>query len=371
MSHHPKLPVEIPDDLGDVIQQASAPAKRAAPRRRGVRQAAARTACSLVLVLGVFVGGVNVSPAFAAAVENVPILGQLVQIFGRNQAVVEGGSAPDGGTAAVTMERDGDTELMQLRFAREEAALYQAAFASYPKTVTITLPGTAGVEVLSEITRAQDTSQYIKSVYQVPTGAAGTTVLQLELESDANVQIEEYRDPGSLVIRLTPAEIQLDTVYSLRTLSVSAQDLPALLERYDGRSTRILQDGGGKFFAELGQYDTRDEALAAASDGLIVEERTGNNVPVCYETLEQYRSAQFLDGYYQLLLSAASAEPVIAFVREHLAAASPEERQVLLDGLSGLIQDTDEDLDWAEIAALYQTADQEVPALVREHLTTP
>ena len=122
---------------------------------------------------------------------------------------------------------------------------------------------------------------------------------------------------------------------------------------------------------ELGQYDTRDEALAAASDGLIVEERTGNNVPVCYETLEQYRSAQFLDGYYQLLLSAASAEPVIAFVREHLAAASPEERQVLLDGLSGLIQDTDEDLDWAEIAALYQTADQEVPALVREHLTTP
>ena len=205
----------------------------------------------------------------------------------------------------------------------------------------------------------------------MPTGAAGTTVLQLELESDANVQIEEYRDPGSLVIRLTPAEIQLDTVYSLRTLSVSAQDLPALLERYEGRSTRILQDGGGKFFVELGQYDTRDEALAAASDGLIVEERTGNNVPVCYETLEQYRSAQFLDGYYQLLLSAASAEPVIAFVREHLAAASPEERQVLLDGLSGLIQDTYEDLDWAEIAALYQTADQEVPALVREHLTTP
>ena len=368
---NPHIPVEIPDDLDDVVRQGIDRGKQAAAHRRRVRRAAARSACSFVLVMGLFVGGINVSPAFAAAMENVPVLGQLVQIFGKNQAVAEGGSAADGGTAAVTMEREGDTELMQIRFDREDAALYKAESASFPKTVTITLPGTASVEVLSEITRAQDTSQYIKSVYQVPTGVAGTTVLQLELESDANVQIEEYRDPGSLVIRLTPAEIQLDTVYSLRTLSVSAQDLPALLERYEGRSTRILQDGGGKFFVELGQYDTRDEALAAASDGLIVEERTGNNVPVCYETLEQYRSAQFLDGYYQLLLSAASAEPVIAFVREHLAAASPEERQVLLDGLSGLIQDTDEDLDWAEIAALYQTADQEVPALVREHLTTP
>ena len=364
MSHHPKLPVEIPDDLGDVIQQGIDRGKKAADRRRRVRQAAARTACSLVLVLGVFVGGVNVSPAFAAAVENVPILGQLVQIFGRNQAVVEGGSAPDGGTAAVTMERDGDTELMQLRFAREEAALYQAAFASYPKTVTITLPGTAGVEVLSEITRAQDTSQYIKSVYKVPTSTAETTVLQLELESDADVQIEEYRDPGSLVIRLLPTEIRMDTVYSVRTLSVSAQALPDVAGQYAGQSVRILQDDSGKFFVELALYDTRDAALSAASGDLIVEERAGNEVPVCFETMEQYESDRFLDEYYQLLLSASTAEPVISFLNEHLASASSEEQQVLLDGLSGFLQDTDEALDWNQIAGLYRTAGQDVPAYV-------
>ena len=370
MSHHPKLPVEIPDDLGDVIQQGIDRGKKAAARRRRVRQAAARTACSLVLVLGVFVGGVNVSPAFAAAVENVPILGQLVQIFGRNQAVVEGGSAPDGGTAAVTMERDGDTELMQLRFAREEAALYQAAFASYPKTVTITLPGTAGVEVLSEITRAQDTSQYIKSVYKVPTSTAETTVLQLELESDADVQIEEYRDPGSLVIRLLPTEIRMDTVYSVRTLSVSAQALPDVAGQYAGQSVRILQDDSGKFFVELALYDTRDAALSAASGDLIVEERAGNEVPVCFETMEQYESDRFLDEYYQLLLSASTAEPVISFLNEHLASASSEEQQVLLDGLSGFLQDTDEALDWNQIAGLYRTAGQDVPAYVQAHLDT-
>ena len=368
MSHHPNIPVEIPDNLDDVIQQGIDRGKKVVAHRRRVRRAAARTVCSFVLVVVLFAGGVNLSPAFAAAMEDVPVLGQLVRIFEINQSVAEGGVEANGGTAAVTMERDGDTELMRIGFGQGDASLYKAEFVSYPKTITITLPGTVSVDVLSEITRAQDTSQYIKSVYEVPASAAETTVLQLELESDANVQIEEYSNPGSLVIRLTPAEIQLDAIYSVRTLSVSAQDLPALLEQYDGQSVRILQDDSGKFFVELGQYDTRDAALAAASGSLLVEERTGNNVPVCFETMEQYRSGQFLDEYYQLLISSSTAEPVIAFLREHLASASPEEQQILLDGLSGLLQDSDEDLDWGQIAALYQTASQDVPDFVQEHI---
>ena len=367
---NPHIPVEIPDDLDDVVRQGIDRGKQAAAHRRRVRRAAVRSACSFVLVMGLFVGGINVSPAFAAAMEDVPVLGQLVRIFEINQSVAEGGVEANGGTAAVTMERDGDTELMRIGFGQGDASLYKAEFVSYPKTITITLPGTVSVEVLSEITRAQDTSQYIKSVYKVPTSTAETTVLQLELESDADVQIEEYRDPGSLVIRLLPTEIRMDTVYSVRTLSVSAQALPDVAGRYAGQSVRILQDDSGKFFVELAQYDTRDAALAAASGDLIVEERAGNEVPVCFETMEQYESDRFLDEYYQLLLSASTAEPVISFLNKHLASASSEEQQVLLDGLSGFLQDTDEALDWNQIAGLYRTAGQDVPAYVQAHLDT-
>ena len=368
MSNHHNIPVEIPDNLDEVIQQGLANGKKIVAHRRRVKRAIVRAACSFVLLLGIFVGGINVSPAFAAAMENVPILGQLVQIFSKNQTVVEGGSAAHGGAATVTMERMGSTELMQIRFAREDAALYQGEFASYPKTVTITLPGTASVEILSQITRAQNTSQYIKSVYEVPTSTPEATVLQLELESDADVQIEEYRNPGSLVIRLSPAEIQMDTIYSVRTLSFSAQELSAAAGQYAGQSTRILQDDSGTFFIELAQYDTRDEALAAAFGDLIVEERTGNEVPVCFETMEQYENDRFLDEYYQLLISSSTAEPVIAFLNEQLASASPEVQQVLLNGLSGFIQDTDEELDWNQVASFYQTVNQDVPDFVQEHL---
>ena len=368
MRANPRIPVDIPSDLNEVVLRGIEQGKKVAAHRRRVKRAVTRSMCSFVLAAGLLVGGIHLSPAFAAAVENVPILGQLVQIFGRNQPVIEGGVGANSGKAAVTMERDGDTEQIRLDFGQADASLYRAEFASYPKTITITLPGTASVEVLSEITRAQDTSQYIKSVYEVPIGMPETTVLQLELESDADVQVEEYRDPGSLVIRLLPTEIQMDTIYSVRTLSVSGQALQALTEQYAGQETRILQDDSGNFFVELAQYDTREAAEDAVSGELIVEERTGNNVPVCFETMEQYQNSEFLNEYNQLLLTSAAAEPVLAFVEAHIAGANSEEQDILLSGLYGFLQDTDEDLDWSRVASIYQAAQQEIPAYVQQHL---
>lgn len=365
-NHH--IPVDLPDDLDEIIQRGIDEGKKTVARRRRVKRTVMRSACSLIVVMGLFMGSINLSPAFAAAMEDVPILGQLVRMFGKDWSVAEGGVATDGGTATVTMERDGDTEQMRLDFAKEDAAAYRAEFASYPKTITITLPGTASVDILSEITRAQDTSQYIKSVYVLPTSTSETTALQLELENDAAVQIEEYKAPGSLVIRLLPTDIQLDTIYSVRTLSFSGQEIQAALAPYAGQDIRILQDDQGGFFAELAQYDTREDAMAAASGDVIVEERTGNDVPVCFETMEQYQNSQFLDAYYQLLLSSFTAEPVLDFLDEHLASASPEEQDVLLKGLYGFIQDSDEGLDWQQIASFYKTAGQDVPGYVQQHL---
>ena len=129
------------------------------------------------------------------------------------------------------------------------------------------------------------------------------------------------------MIRLTPAENRLDTIYSLRTLSAdSPEALRAMAAPEEG--ARLLRDDAGRLFVELGQYDTREKAERAAGDrgaaGLIVERRTGNNVPVCYETEEAYQSAVLLDGYNDLLQTTVEVEPILAFLEEHLAGASAE-----------------------------------------------
>lgn len=371
MEPNRRISVSIPDDLNDVIQQGIARGRKAAARRAHARRLAMQSACSLALVLVLLVGGINVSPTFAAAVEDVPVLGQLVRIFGKNEPVVEGGVQTDGGSAALTMERRGDTEEIRLAFQQSDASLYQAVFSSYPKTITVTLPGTSGVEILSEISRAGDTSQYIKSVCLLPTSTQDTSIIQLELESDADVQIEEYRDPGSLVIRLTPADIQLDTIYSVRTLSFDSQEIPEIAAQYTGDSTRLLRDDSGKFFLELAQYTTQEEAEHAAASfpgDVIVETRTGNNVPVCYQTLEDYKSSQLLDQYYQLLITSTSAEPILDFLDEHFANAAPQEQDEMLRGLTGFFEDADENEDWDRAAAYYRLAGQEVPEQIQQHI---
>ena len=55
-------------------------------------------------------------------------------------------------------------------------------------------------------------------------------------------------------------------------------------------------------------------------------------------------------------------------VAAETAGAAPEEQEVLLNGLHGFIQNTDEDLDWNQIASFYQTANRDVPGYVQEHL---
>lgn len=182
----------LPQGLDAAIRTGLERGRRTVARRARVRRGAVRSALCLALVLGLFAGGVNASPAFAAAMEELPILGRLVQVFRVNAPSVDGGQTAAGSRAALTMEREGDTEWLTLRYEQSSAGRYHAEFASFPKTVTLTLPGTERVEILSELSRAQDTSQYIKSVYTAEGWVDRAAVVQLELESDADVQLREY-----------------------------------------------------------------------------------------------------------------------------------------------------------------------------------
>lgn len=371
MENNWNVQVDIPDDLDEVIRQGIRAGRQVAARRSRTRRVVLRSVCSVALVSALFVGGINLSPAFAAAVRELPVIGQLVRAFGENEPLVQGGSQAEGGRAALTMARSGDTEQMRLEFPGAEASRYQAEFASYPKTVTITLPGTDGVTILSEISRARDTSQYIKSVCQLPAAAVDTTVIQLELESDADVQIQEYRDPGSLVIQLTPAEIQMDTVYSVRTLSCDGEQLRDMASQYKDGSVRILRDETGLFFLEIAQYATSAEAEAdAAAAGLLVERRTGNNVPASFQSMADYESSRFLDRYYEVLLHADKVETVLDFMDRYFAQASGEEQDEMLRGLSGMLEDHDdeEEVDWQKAASFYQMAGEPLPDFVQQNV---
>ena len=67
----------LPQGLDTAIHTGLERGRRTVARRARVRRGAVRSALCLALVLGLFAGGVNASPAFAAAMEELPILGRL------------------------------------------------------------------------------------------------------------------------------------------------------------------------------------------------------------------------------------------------------------------------------------------------------
>lgn len=372
MDTDPRESIQIPEDLDTVIMRGITQGRVIVEQRQKMRKRVARVTCSFVLVTGLFFGGICTSPTFAAAMEEVPFLGQLVKMFGKNQPLIVGGE-PDGAeSAAITMERYNDMEQICIDFGQENASSYRGVFAAYPKTVTLTLPGTHRVETLSEITRAKDTSQYIKSVYEMPTSTPDTSVIQLELDTDADVEIEEYRNPGRLVIRLLPCSPDLKTIYSVRTLSYSVDDYEALFSEYAKQPARMLQDEQGLFFLELQQCESASEAkerLDALTGAYLIEERTANNVPICYTTMEEYERDQLLNEYHQILTDAHTVEPILDFLETHYDAADAEIKEELLAGLGGFLEDPDGSEDWTQVTEFYDRNRLILPAKLKPHIT--
>ncbi|NCB64191.1 MAG: DUF4179 domain-containing protein, partial [Clostridia bacterium] len=366
MQENWNVTVEIPEELGGAVQAGISRGRSVVTHRKRVRKYAVRTALSAALVVTVFAGSVNMSPAFASALEDVPILGTLVRVFQLNAPEAEGGQPEEAAAGTLTLEQLGDTEWLTLKYERKSAARYHAELASFPRTLTLTLPGTEQVTMLSDIDRARETSHYIKSVYTLDSAQGGQTTIQIEFENDADVQIQEYQDPGSVVIRLTSAEYQLSKRYSLRSLSFDNDAAFAeLAQKWSGQNARFLQDEQGKLFLEFAQYGTRDEAEKAASAAgeelpLIVEARYGNNAPACFTTLEQYRSAQLLNEYQELLLQSFSVDPILEFLDGHLADATPEEQDAMLRGLTGFLDGGWTEIDTARLAPYYALAGQEL-----------
>lgn len=72
--------VEIPDKLDSVVREAIDNSRARNKRGKRLQKRVMTIAVSVVIVFAAFVTGVNISPAFAETMKNVPLLGDLVRV---------------------------------------------------------------------------------------------------------------------------------------------------------------------------------------------------------------------------------------------------------------------------------------------------
>lgn len=352
------LYVEIPEELDAAILRGVQNGKRIMNHKKYVQ----RTVAGAAAVFAIFVGSINASPALAANLEDVAVLGSLVRVFRWNTPEAEGGQTDVTAKAAVSFQSGADSEQLTLTFDAANAAAYKASLAHFPETVTLTLPSTQEVGVLEEVNQARENSRFIKSVY-VLGRADGASQVQIELDVTADVAVEEYKDPGSIVVRLKEGEFVGQNVYSLRTLSMD-QDALTKMQK-DFPDARILRDDGEGWLLEIGQYDSEQAAQDAlkaqsAQDSLIVETRFGNNVPAHYESMEAFQDAKLETEYSQLLNQSMTIDPILDFLDKHMAQASDSVKDTLLRGLTGFIRDDASKYDLDALNRYYQMAGQDI-----------
>ena len=125
------------------------------------------------------------SPAFAAKLKDDAVLGALLHAFRWNEASIKGGQASQNSRASVALEKNGATEHLTLTFDGEQVARYEAVFAHFPETVTITLPDTKAEDVKKEVEDFRKKSDYSKAVLLWKTGQVA--LLQIEFDLDTAV----------------------------------------------------------------------------------------------------------------------------------------------------------------------------------------
>ena len=69
--------VEIPSELEEVVKSSIQQAKTARKKRSHLKQWTIGVAAAATL----FIGSINMSPSFAQAMANVPMLGSIVEVF--------------------------------------------------------------------------------------------------------------------------------------------------------------------------------------------------------------------------------------------------------------------------------------------------
>lgn len=265
--------IPIPAELDFAIEKGLSEG-RALKRSRQWGKAFKGMAAAVILTVGVLTTAVNVSPAFAEAMESIPVIGRLVEVLRFTDGKASGGAITDGSDISeIVVAPNGEAQELFIHFTQTGTA--QAVSAAYTMTYTespsVMQIDVGGVRMMSAREDFQTIRELdlVEDVYTLMTLDDSLVRFQIVFKSPVSYEVEEYADPAG--IRLIVRELvkeQPDAVYSVRTVSIPLSESfghmeEMLMNSGDPRISgayRILKDASGDFLFEFGQFETKEAA---------------------------------------------------------------------------------------------------------------
>ncbi len=169
--------IDIPEELDSIVKASIQEAKRKRIKKRPVFR---NSFIGVAAAAAIFIGSINVSPAFAKSMVNVPILGSIVEVFTVQQLTVDEGTyQADVSTPGITGLED---EELQAALNEKYAVENKELFEKFEKEIAELkeaggghLGVDAGYEVLTDNDRILSIMRY-----QVNTVASSSTTMSYD-----------------------------------------------------------------------------------------------------------------------------------------------------------------------------------------------
>lgn len=290
--------IEIPAELYDAVQMGIERGKKQMSKNKATN-VVIKTFVGVAAALIVLMAGVNVSPALADALDDIPVVGNLVKVLQFKDGKAGGGVITDGSDISdIDTAKKGEFEQIIINFtqdgnAQSTVGAFKVRYDENPYTMTFEMGGARRISAQENFGKILK-NKYVKDIYQIITLDDSLIRFVIEFNTPVEYKVEEMKDPASVVISLREDKDYVEkTTYSLRTESYPFGETIGIIEEQlmVNNETRMLKDENGSFFIEVQSFDTKDEAEKKLAElgtdvKLFVEERTGEKVPVSKKTEE-------------------------------------------------------------------------------------
>lgn len=280
--------MKAPDEISDVIRlgiEKSGKVKQRTPMYQHLLLGTAAVFALFVLTLNMF-------PATAEALGDVPVLGRLVKTFTFNQLEIDGGNITDGSNVSfISVDKNGEKEDIIITFGENEAPHYNVKYANNPAVMAFQADGVRYFDAIKEFEKAVSQSEYIDDIYSIITLDDSGVRFNIQFKNGIDYEVKEYSNPGQIIITVSESQEQYTgTVYSIRTQSMeNGEEFGSMEELFYGHEDyRVLKDAAGSMLIEFGNYLTLSEAQVQLKEivkaygedvKLYIEERPATEIP--------------------------------------------------------------------------------------------
>lgn len=178
--------IEIPSELEDIVKDSIRQAKATKKKRLFLKQWSIGAAAAAAL----FIGSINISPAMAQSMANIPVLGSIVEVFTvQKLALDENTYQADLATPAIDgLENEGLQTSLNDKYIEENKALFEQ-FKQEVAEMKKAGDGHLGIDTGYEV--MTDTTQILSIArYEVNTVASSSTTMKYDtIDKQENILI--------------------------------------------------------------------------------------------------------------------------------------------------------------------------------------